>query len=171
MFSLSSYTFRPKLVPTLATLFMLPILIGLGFWQVYRADYKRQLQTEYLNRPAASPVPFARLAASLGDTGVCLPAALPSSTSSSTTSSACNTKALKPLMQSFAYFPMEVTGHFDNDHVILIDNKIYHHRLGYQVVTPFWPVSSKVAILVNRGWMPQLSSKRVPSPIPAVHGF
>lgn len=33
--------FRPRLVPTLATIVLLPILVSLGFWQLDRADTKR----------------------------------------------------------------------------------------------------------------------------------
>jgi len=33
--------------PTLATAVLLPVLIGLGFWQLQRAEFKRGLQAEY----------------------------------------------------------------------------------------------------------------------------
>lgn len=38
-----SRKFRPALVPTLVTLVLLPLLAGLGFWQLQRADEKRAL--------------------------------------------------------------------------------------------------------------------------------
>lgn len=38
--------FRPSLIPTLATLLLLPMLVALGFWQLDRADQKRRLMTE-----------------------------------------------------------------------------------------------------------------------------
>ncbi|MFQ6024545.1 MAG: SURF1 family protein [Acidiferrobacterales bacterium] len=41
------YRFRPPLVPTLAVLILLPILLGLGFWQLDRAEQKRTIQAEY----------------------------------------------------------------------------------------------------------------------------
>lgn len=46
----------PGLWPTVATAVMLPVLFGLGVWQLHRADYKRHLQAEYdryQNEPAA----------------------------------------------------------------------------------------------------------------------
>ena len=53
---LSKYRFRPRLIPTLATLVMLPILLRLGFWQLDRAQQKHALQADYDARIAAPPV-------------------------------------------------------------------------------------------------------------------
>lgn len=39
------FLFRPKLIPTLATLALLPLLIGLGVWQLDRAEQKRALMS------------------------------------------------------------------------------------------------------------------------------
>lgn len=39
--------FRPGLVPTLVTLALLPLLIGLGLWQLGRAQYKEELEAAY----------------------------------------------------------------------------------------------------------------------------
>jgi len=47
--------FRAGLAPTLATALLLPALIGLGFWQLDRADQKRTLQAEYDRRQAEAP--------------------------------------------------------------------------------------------------------------------
>ena len=38
---------RPAWLPTLVTVLMLPLLIGLGMWQLERADYKRTLQADF----------------------------------------------------------------------------------------------------------------------------
>jgi surfeit locus 1 family protein len=35
-----NYRFQPKLIPTLATLLLLPLLINLGMWQANKADKK-----------------------------------------------------------------------------------------------------------------------------------
>lgn len=37
---IGDFRFRPRLVPTLVTALLLPILVGLGFWQLDRADQK-----------------------------------------------------------------------------------------------------------------------------------
>ena len=39
--------FRPTLAGTLATLVMLPVLIGLGLWQLRRAEEKRELMAQF----------------------------------------------------------------------------------------------------------------------------
>ncbi len=50
------YRFRPSLIPTLATLVLLPLLVGLGLWQLDRAEQKRALQAEYDARSLDEPV-------------------------------------------------------------------------------------------------------------------
>ena len=45
-----NYRFTPKLIPTLATLLVLPILIYLGIWQSNKADIKKTLQDVYDRR-------------------------------------------------------------------------------------------------------------------------
>ena len=41
------YRLRAGGLPTLATALLLPVLVGLGQWQLHRAEFKRQLQAEY----------------------------------------------------------------------------------------------------------------------------
>lgn len=57
---MTRYQFRPALIPSLATLLLLPAFIALGFWQLHRADEKRALQADYDAREAA---PALRLSA------------------------------------------------------------------------------------------------------------
>ena len=42
--------FSPRLIPTLATLILLPILLSLGFWQLDRAEQKREILRQYEQR-------------------------------------------------------------------------------------------------------------------------
>lgn len=44
--------FRPRLIPSLVTLLLLPVLIGLGFWQLDRAEQKRALEQSVAERSA-----------------------------------------------------------------------------------------------------------------------
>ncbi len=46
---------RAGLVPTLATLILLPALVGMGLWQLDRADQKQRLQAEYDRRQTETP--------------------------------------------------------------------------------------------------------------------
>ena len=48
--------FRPRLWPTLATLVLLPILIALGFWQLDRAQEKREIQQRFEQRAHEAPL-------------------------------------------------------------------------------------------------------------------
>lgn len=45
-----------SLVPALAAIVLLPLFIGLGYWQLTRAQEKRVLQAEYDRRTAQSPL-------------------------------------------------------------------------------------------------------------------
>jgi len=47
---MSGRRFKPGLVPTLVTLVLLPTFIRLGFWQLERAEEKRDLQLDYARR-------------------------------------------------------------------------------------------------------------------------
>ena len=57
--------------------------------------------------------------------------------------------------ESLAYYPVKLTGHYDNKHQFLVDNKIHNHRVGYDVLTPFIPDYAQKVLLVNRGWIPR----------------
>jgi surfeit locus 1 family protein len=60
----------------------------------------------------------------------------------------------------FNYFPIVVTGHFINDRSILLDNKMYQHHPGYQVLTPLLPTNGGPLLLINRGWVPFESTRQ-----------
>ncbi|MDU9393413.1 SURF1 family protein [Pseudomonas sp. zfem002] len=53
--------FRPGLVPTLVVLALLPLLVGLGLWQLGRAEQKRALLEVYAEREIEAPVPAGQL--------------------------------------------------------------------------------------------------------------
>ncbi len=51
--------FRPRLVPTLATVAVLPLLLWLGAWQLDRAEQKRALSDAFSAARAAPTAPYA----------------------------------------------------------------------------------------------------------------
>lgn len=53
------------------------------------------------------------------------------------------------------YFPGVLHGYFDNQHTFLLENKIYLHRVGYAILTPFKLDGGQKVVLVNRGWIPE----------------
>lgn len=56
---MTSYRFRPKLLPTLATLALLPVLVQLGLWQWHKAQAKQELQRHIAALAAAPPLALA----------------------------------------------------------------------------------------------------------------
>lgn len=48
--------FRPGILPTLVVLALLPVLVGLGFWQLSRGEQKRELLASYAERRVAEPM-------------------------------------------------------------------------------------------------------------------
>jgi surfeit locus 1 family protein len=50
------YRFAPRLIPTIVTLLLLPVLISLGQWQTRRAEFKQHLQDSYDQAVRAAPL-------------------------------------------------------------------------------------------------------------------
>lgn len=51
------------------------------------------------------------------------------------------------------YRNLILNGKFDLSRTILVDNKLFEGRAGYDVLTPFILSDSRKAVLVNRGWV------------------
>jgi surfeit locus 1 family protein len=51
------------------------------------------------------------------------------------------------------YRNLILDGEFDVSRTILVDNKIFEGRAGYDVLTPFILSGSRKVVLVNRGWV------------------
>lgn len=56
-----AFDFRPALWPTVATLVLLPLMTGLGIWQLERADWKQGLVDTHEGRARLSPVALGSL--------------------------------------------------------------------------------------------------------------
>jgi surfeit locus 1 family protein len=52
------------------------------------------------------------------------------------------------------FFRVNLAGTFDNQHTVLLDNKISHSRLGYEIYTPFKANGLSTPLLVDRGFVP-----------------
>jgi surfeit locus 1 family protein len=121
MFKLGKIEFSPRLVPTLVTALLFPLLLSLGFWQLERADQKRALVAEYEQR---SELPAVEVIAGLRDT------------------------------ESLRYRRVAVTGRYDSDRQLLLDNQVRERRAGFNVMTPLVIGEGETAVLVDRGWLP-----------------
>jgi surfeit locus 1 family protein len=112
---------------------LLPLLLKLGFWQLDRADEKRQLQQLYSSRaaqPQLSPMELQTIPE----------AELP----------------------ALAFRHVVLRGTFDNDHHFLLDNQILNGAVGYHLLTPL-TLESGSSVLVNRGWIGGHADRRIPS--------
>ncbi len=51
------------------------------------------------------------------------------------------------------YRQVQITGKYENQHHLLLDNQVYRGQAGYHVLTPFLLPDQHQAILINRGWV------------------
>ena len=56
--------------------------------------------------------------------------------------------------ESLIYKKVKAEGQFDTKHQFLLDNQINQSKAGYVVFTPFLLKGERMAVLVNRGWLP-----------------
>lgn len=57
------------------------------------------------------------------------------------------------------YYSIQLKGHFDNQHQIVLDNKTQDMQVGYEIYTPFIPEGSKQAVLIDRGFIPAAADR------------
>ncbi len=126
------WVFTPELTPTLVVLLAFPLLLALGFWQLHRAEEKKQLLGQYNLRIQQPPIPF---------------------------------KGNEP-----NYTPVSVTGYYDNQHTIFVDNRFFNHQPGYYVISPFMILASSRVVLINRGWAPRLTMANKMPDVAPVYG-
>ena len=122
-----NFEFKPKLITTVLTVLLLPVLTGLGIWQLQRAAEKERIVQ---NQQRMMQAPEVRLKTKITD-----PAEL-------------------------AFRRIVVTGEYDAEHQIYIDNKVQQGRVGYEIVTPLRIENTDVHVLVNRGWLPMHANNR-----------
>lgn len=63
---------------------------------------------------------------------------------------------------------LTLTGRFDEAHTLLLDNKIFNGKVGYEVYTPFLAKGMTAPILVDRGFIPLGVSRESLPAIPKV---
>ena len=62
------------------------------------------------------------------------------------------------------YQPVKLRGRFVNEKNLLLDNRIYQRRFGYEIITPFQLSSNGLWVLVNRGFLAgDISRRNLPS--------
>jgi surfeit locus 1 family protein len=131
------YSFSPGLVPTLVTAVLLPLLMGLGGWQLGRAQEKRDIEQTVARRMAAAPLEIDAARWQAIHAGADL--------------------------SDLAYRRVTMSGRFEGARQYLLDNRTRNGVAGFQVLTAFVPGGAAGGVLVNRGWIP-LGERRDHSP-------
>ncbi|RDI42417.1 SURF1 family protein [Aquicella lusitana] len=72
--------------------------------------------------------------------------------------------------QDLRFYRTQLTGSFDNAHSILLDNKIFHGKVGYEVFTPFKADGIATPILIDRGFVPMGTNRKTLPPLTRIHG-
>ena len=120
---IGKWCFSPKFLTSILTLIFITLFAYLGMWQLDRAEYKRNLYTEFENRQSSSETDFNQEA---------------------------NNKLDK---QALIWKRIKVRGEFLEQYQILLDNQVEDTHAGYFVYTPFKIDQSEKVVLVNRGWL------------------
>lgn len=120
----SRFFFRPLFWPTLMTALVLPILVGLGLWQLDRLEWKRTLIAQIETRLAEPAIP------------------LPPPE---------DWAALDP--DALQYHRVTVTGVLDHDREVHWFANPVDGRIGYHIITPL-AVATGAYVLVDRGFVP-----------------
>lgn len=115
--------FCPKLLTSLITLCFLYLFVSLGFWQLDRAEYKRNLYSDFKNRQAAAAINLDQQ----------------------------NNE--KQNIEELIWRHVSATGEFLEQFHILLDNQVVDTQAGYFVYTPFRIAKSNNYVLVNQGWL------------------
>lgn len=71
--------------------------------------------------------------------------------------------------EDLQYRQVEVRGRYDNQHVFLLDNRVYQGRVGYEVIAPLQS-DGGLTVLINRGWTPAGPSRAELPQVAAVDG-
>lgn len=68
------------------------------------------------------------------------------------------------------YYQAEISGEFENQHTLLLDNKIEDGQPGYEVYTLFKAQGLSAPILIDRGFVPLTQSRKILPAIRAING-
>jgi surfeit locus 1 family protein len=105
--------------------------VSLGFWQLDRAEYKRNLYSDFENRQAAIAVDFDQ------------------------------DNINKLSKDELIWRHVTASGEFLEQYQILLDNQVVDTHAGYFVYTPLKLAHSDFVILVNRGWLLASADRKV----------
>jgi cytochrome oxidase assembly protein ShyY1 len=128
------------------TMFFLPVTLTAGFWQLHRAEEKREILATQSALHANAPVAFADVGNSDDLTGGNNLAEYSSERSPDHDDSTVAQR----------YLRVTATGEIHPQQVFLIDNRVHGGRPGYEVLVPLKVVldgGESLWLMVNRGWL------------------
>lgn len=134
------FTFEWRI--TLLVLFLLPVLIGLGFWQLHRADHNSMLIAQAEQRRKENPAPLADVLQQLAG------------------------RVDRDKASEWHLKPVTLRGYWTNKE-FLLENQIYGERNGYYVFGVM-QIDGIGFVLVNRGWIPAPTLRSELPAIPSV---
>jgi surfeit locus 1 family protein len=71
--------------------------------------------------------------------------------------------------QATQFKPVAVSGRYRNDLTVVLQNRSYQNKMGFEVLTPLALSGEKKLIWIDRGWIPQKNNQAVPFIAAAVH--
>ena len=124
------------LLVTLVVLVASGVMVRLGFWQLDRLAQRRAYNARVMAQMTAADVDLNQHALDIQDP------------------------------EAYRYRGAFVRGRFVPQDEILVRNRFYQSRPGYRVLTPLWidGYRGTLAVLVDRGWMPEPLTEDVPPP-------
>ncbi len=125
------WLFAPGLWPSVITFLVLPTLVSLGFWQLDRAEQKQELHEQFLSHRSADSI----------DLNL--------------------NRAIRETKSEIMWRHIRLTGQFEKQTHILLDNQVVRQEPGYFVLTPFRLAGEETWLLVNRGWLPAGTDRSV----------
>lgn len=129
--------FRPNVFLTLLAIIGMGFFVSLGFWQLHRAEEKKQMLEMLNTRLAGKILPLQSVIVD---------------------------------QNTWQYQPVQFRGKFLNTKQFLLDNKIKHGQVGYEVITPVRVDGIKNLVLVNRGWIAAGPDRQVLPSMKSVFG-
>jgi cytochrome oxidase assembly protein ShyY1 len=128
---------------SLFTVAMLALFVRLGFWQFGKLSVRRATNAVVTANQAAPPASYASIVSIVDATG-----------------------PRGRVSAALEWRTLEITGHWDAGHQVLLRNRSFDSVDGYEVITPLVPASGP-ALLVDRGWIPQGANSSAPASVPA----
>lgn len=146
-FGRQTYRFTLRIGFFLLCLLFFILFCILGSWQLERYQYKKNLFMTYDLRLKAPPVAFSSINHNLRD--------LQHSSIIHIENKNLPLGSANESMEKLQFQSVSVSGFYVNSLTVLLQNKQYKNKLGYEVITPLKIPGEKKLLLVDRGWVPE----------------